>query len=182
MIESNLYANAELGFAITKPDDWNFLPTQWALSFRKKIDPDDEELDRVMKLASVPFVYFHFNHGDDRFAYPTVQVTCRPLVDPKKPDRREVLELQRQHLVRSFENLQVIEATPDAIISGYPATRLVAEFRLFRNDGRQFHCRSRSYTVFVRRLGFTLGMSGPAKGPHQRTAQLLEVERSISIR
>ncbi|MBI4821451.1 MAG: hypothetical protein HY791_34645 [Deltaproteobacteria bacterium] len=178
---TNRYDNAELGFSITKPEDWAFLPTRWALSLRKRSDPDNDELQRILELASVPFVYFHFDHGDTRYAIPTVQAACRGLISPELLDRSAILGASTSQLARLFKEFEVLEATTDVIVSGFHANRIVSEFRLPRKGGPDLYCRSTSYAIFVRRLGFTVGISGPAEGPYQEVETLRGVERSIVV-
>lgn len=177
----NLFYSLDLGFKIIKPDDWEFLPTEWTLAFRRRMDPDDEELRKVMSLARMPFVALRYDHGGTKYAYPTVQITCRPISDAERINRGEILELTRQQFEKIYKNIDIIDATTDMKISSFPANRIISKFNIFTSDGKEFKCLSRNYVVFVRKLGFAIGMSGPSEDPHQRNGDFNSILESIVI-
>jgi hypothetical protein len=176
----NRFAHADLGFQIDKPADWVFLPTPWALSFRRRMDPTDEELSRVMALAQTPFVYFHYDHGRKDIAYPTVQCTCRAL-PPQGVDRRALLAQSQAQLENTFETLEILESTTDAIVSGFPANRITARFSLYGENDHEFACESLSVVVFAGRLAFVMGLSGPTEGVPGLAETLRQVLASVRI-
>lgn len=180
--EEDIFYNKYLGFKIFKPADWEFVPTEWTLSFRKRMDPDDEELQKVMKLARMPFVALRYNHNDLHWAYPTVQITCRPLESEAAKDHRaQIVKMQCEQLKKMYTNIDIIDASSEIQISGFPASRIISKFSIFTNDGKEFKCLSQTYTVYVRKLGFTIGMSGPSEGPYERKTDFTSIFNSITI-
>lgn len=177
----NSFYSRDLGFKIIKPNDWEFLPTEWTMSFRRRMDPSDEELTKVMSLARMPLVVLRYDHKGTKYAYPTVQVTCRPIGDAEKINREDFLEMTQEQLKKVYEDIDIIDATTDMQISNFSANRVISKFTISTSDGKEFKCLSRSYVVFVRKLGFTIGMSGPSEGPHQRNSDFNSILESIAI-
>lgn len=179
-LNPNLYTNADLGFSLTKPDAWTFLPTAWSLKFRRNLDPSNEELARVLQLASVPFVYAHLPHTDPASAFPTLQVSCRAVGAAVAP--RDVLEPMIEQLRRQFADLELLEASSEAIVGGRPAVRLKTRFSLRNSEGSVFRCLSHSYSVFAAPLAFSVGISCAASGEYFVPDDLASIAESIRVR
>lgn len=177
----NTYRNDTLGFQITKPDTWAFLPSRWAVGLRSRIALDDREFEEVIRHAQVPFVSFLFDHGRPDQSFPTAQATCRPLRTVVGLERDELLRVQLEQLRRMFPDLRVDESTPRGIVGGRPANIIKASFSVRNRDGAMFRCRTRSYTIVDGLLVFTIGLTGPADGRFRCDDEFEQISGSIRV-
>jgi len=165
MSNSNSYVNRELGFAIEKPDDWTFLPGQWALNLLiNRTDPCGEVNDDLIKYAQEPLVYFHYDHGIEDIVLPTVYAMHRFIRGLDSVDRMSFLRLQIIQLEVVFQDFCLIEATPDGLIAKKPANIIKSTFTAYNSDGDGLECFSRSYVIFTDNCLFAIEMSGPLEG------------------
>jgi len=169
----------ELGFEITKPKNWEFVPTQWAKNTRKhaKLTPAQSD---ILAKSAVPFVYLQYVHDSPDYAFPTIQVTCR-LLTATPPLLAQLLALQTQTIARTYPDATITDATDAFVLSGHPATHFKSVFSIKNHAGTEFSILSRSYLVIVGQLAFTLGLSGPSKGPHTRAADFEAILKSVKI-
>ena len=177
----NTYRNESLGFSISKPETWAFLPTQWVANIKNRVNHTSEEYQELLHQAQVPFVYFQFDHQEADFAYPTVQATCRPIKPVNKKDRKFMLGQQILTLTDNFEDFSLIESTHNGFISQCPANISKFRFSIQNVEGTKFSCLARSYTIFVRHLAFTIGLSGPSNGPYVCNEEFDGILKSIII-
>ncbi|MEY4544665.1 MAG: hypothetical protein RL685_860 [Pseudomonadota bacterium] len=179
-MDPNLYVNDDLGFSLRKPEAWTFLPTAWSLKFRTHLDPSNEELARVLELASVPFVHAYLPHADPTSAFPTLQASCRATRTRVEP--RDLLAPMIEQLQRQFADLGVLEASSDAIVAGRPALRLKTTFSVQNDEGTSFRCSSHSYTLLAPPLAFSIGISCAASGQYFLPDDLASIAASLRIR
>jgi hypothetical protein len=177
----NTYRNESLGFSITKPNNWFFLPTQWALTIRNRAEPSNEELQEILKNAQTPFVYMHFDHGKNNQVYPTAQASCRPINRTNQLERENILELQMEQLGKIYHDLDIIESSADGLICQCPTNIIKATLTIRNEEGNSFRCFSRSYAIFAGYLGFSLGLSGPIEGPYAFHNEFEEILKSVII-
>lgn len=165
MKDANTYVNRELGFSIEKPDDWVFLPGQWALNLlMSRTDPSGEVNDELIKYAREPLVYFHYDHGVEDIVLPTVCVMHRTIMGLHSVDRISFLKLQIIQLQYVFNDFCLIEATSDGLISKKPANIIKSTFTAYNPEGDGLECFSRCYAIFTDSCLFAVEMSGPLDG------------------
>ena len=182
MRDSNTYVNRELGFSIEKPDDWVFLPGQWALNLLiNRTDPSGEANDELIKYAQEPLVYFHYDHGIEDIVLPTVCAMHRVMGRPHSVDRISFLKLQIIQLQHVFQDFCLMEATSDGLISKKPANIIKSTFTAYSPDGDGLECFSRCYAVFTDLCLVAIEMSGPPEGRFSSEEEFKAVLASIRI-
>lgn len=165
MSGSNTYVNGELGFSIEKPDDWIFLPGQWALNLLiSRTDPSGEVNDELIRYAQEPLVYFHYDHGIEDIVLPTVCAMHRSIGGLHSVDRMSFLKLQIIQLQVVFDDFCLLDATSDGLIAKKPANIIKSTFTAYNPDGDSLECFSRSYVIFTDSCLFAVEMSGPLEG------------------
>jgi len=182
MKDSNTYVNRELGFSIEKPDDWIFLPGQWALNLLiNRTDPSGEVNDELIKYAQEPLVFFHYDHGIGDIVLPTVCAMHRSMGGLHTVDRISFLELQIVQLQVVFHDFCLIEATSDGLISKKPANIIKSTFTAYNPEGKGLECLSRCYVIFTEKRLFAVEMSGPLEGRFRFEDQFRAILMSIRI-
>ncbi|WP_419661334.1 hypothetical protein [Desulfosarcina variabilis] len=187
MKDENTFNSRALGFSITKPSDWIFLPSQWAwaLKTRQRYEFEEDDIKKLMENANVPFVYCHYDHQSEDYVFPTVQACCRPITEPSQENRKDLIDAMVSHVHQMDQQAKIEEINENAILSGHSGIRIRCIFSLFRkqNDGnlKELKCVNKSYIIFAHQLAYTIGFAHPLEGPYQKLAALLEIERSIRI-
>jgi len=182
MKDSNTYVNRELGFSIEKPEEWIFLPGQWALNLLiNRPDPSGEVNDELIKHAQEPLVYFHYDHGFDDIVLPTVCAMHRAMGGLPSIDRISFLNLQIIQLQHVFQDFCLIEATSDSLISKKPANIIKSTFTSYNLEGEGLECLSRCYVIFADGCLFAVEMSGPLEGRFRSEEQFKAILMSIRI-
>jgi len=180
-VSGNTYRNETLGFQITKPEVWTFLPTRWTGALRRRATLDEQEYADALRQAEVPFVSFRFDHGRRDEPFPTVQATCRPLHARAGRDREGQLRALLDRLGRTLPDLRVDEAIARGIVASRRANIVKAAFTVRSRDGRTFPCRTRAYAIVDRTLVFTIGLTGPADGRFRCDAEFEQITASIRV-
>jgi hypothetical protein len=180
-ITKNTYRNESIGFSITKPDNWIFLPTQWALTIRNRTEPSNEELQEILKYAQTPFVYMHFDHGQNDQVYPTVQASCRPINPIKQSEREDLFNQQIEQFKKIYPGIQFQETSASGLISLCPTNIIKAVITVRNEEGGEFECLNRTYTIFAGYLGFSLALSGPVDGPYAFHDEFENILKSVVI-
>ncbi|MFC1852252.1 hypothetical protein ACFL27_18810 [candidate division CSSED10-310 bacterium] len=178
--DENVFTNNTLGFEIKKPDDWVFMPSDWAAGFREKNLSDDEKVRQILKMANKPLVAFYLLHDSDEYVYPTVQVICRVVAG--KWNRPESLEMQINNLKEVFRNFTLLESSSDTIMAGKLGTKLSATYTLENNEGILFDVFFRNFVVLNGSIAFNIGLSGPVDGPYACETEFDDIISSIKIR
>lgn len=166
-------------FHITKPVTWHFLEPRWSpmVQLRNRAGYETEWL----RWASEPFVCFTKEHGDETEAYPTVQVSARASGGvPSSAAAKLMLEEQVTLLGSTYDDFELLDATPDRIIAGFRANAIRATFS-FENESRRYKVLSRSFTVWTPLASFTIGMSTSTDPRFYDEAELDGVLASIRI-
>lgn len=185
--DENTFYNRSLGFSITKPSDWIFLPSRWAwaLKTRQKYELKEDDIKQLMENANSPFVYFHYDHQSEDYVFPTVQACCRPIIKPGQKSRKNLIDAMVSHVHQMDQQARIEEINENAILSGHSGIRIRCIFSLFakQDDGKpkKLKCVNKSYIIFAHQLAYTIGFSHPSEGPYQNLEDLLEIERSIRI-
>ena len=178
----NEFFDASLRFRLTKPQSWNFLPPAWSpVAQLQNYEPSEDDW---ITLAKKPFCCAMGTHESKRHAYPTLQVTVRPLRQPLATERAELLAQSVQFLTQQYENLEVLETTDAIQLAGYPATRLLARFDLLAvvdDEPVDFSVLSRSYTVFASNKAFVVGLSSSEDPDYYDEREIAAIVASISI-
>ena len=182
MKDRNIYRNNELGFSIEKPEDWIFIPQQWAVNLLiNRADPPSERNDELIKYAQEPLVYFHYDHRLSDKALPTVQVMHRMMIGVGSIDRPTFLKMQIIQLEAVFRDFCLLESTSDGIISKRPANIIKSTFTVYNQNGNELECLSRCYLIFAGDHVLSIEMSGPIEGEFCCEKEFKDVLTSIHI-
>ncbi len=180
-LTENDFYDAALGFRITKPASWKFLPPAWSpMAQLRNANPEVDWL----QLAKVPFVSFMGHHTSESHVYPTTQVSARPSTVPTAAEAVAVLEQQVAFVESHWDDYQPLHATSDTIIAGHRANHIDGTYRLrAERDGEEFwfEVRARSYTIFTPAYAFTIGMSSSTDARYYDEADFELALRSIAI-
>ncbi len=180
MTDRNLYINDELGFSIEKPEDWTFIPKQWAINLIiNRADPPSEGNDNLIQYAQEPLVYFHYDHRLSDLVLPTVQAMHRMIIGVSSIDRPTFLRMQLIQLEAVFRDFCLLEATSDGIISKRPANIIKSTFTVFNQNGTELECLSRCYLIFAGDHVLSVEMSGPIGGEFCCEKEFRDVLTSI---
>jgi hypothetical protein len=174
----NEFHEPRLGFSLTKPEHWIFLPTRWALSARRRFEPDDAEIQALLKRAQSPFVCVQFDHGRSDHVIPTFQATCRSA--PAAFDLKGVLSSALTALERIHPTHEVEEASASAVVAGHRAATYALVARV-HTEGGSIEFRNRVYIVPAKRFAFTLSLSSSTAPEYAAMHELQGILASIRI-
>ena len=181
LIQGNSYYNCGLRFHIEKPEDWVFVPQQWAQNFREKNLETNFELKEMLEKASVPFIAFYKHHDNPMHPLPTVQCTCRLKSGPSRLNLSELVEPMVSGLTQMFSDFNILEYTADYIISGYRGIFVRSSFSMNNLDGDPIECLGRM--IFVDGLNFIymIGLTGSTNGEYRCEDEFSNIIKSIRI-
>jgi len=174
------FTERALGFSITIPAHWQYMPPAWSPSaiLRRREDFN------WMAQASLPFCAARALHASDAHAYPTLQVCARPCLQPTNIAARELLQSMSRQMVDRFDAI-VEEATSDAIVSGHRSLRLQTRYTLELErsaDTITLGVRALSTVVFARGVGYTIALSGSDDPAYLAAADIDAILASVRIR
>lgn len=152
-----------IDFYIEKPDDWVFIPTQWAITIKNKERLANEEISELMSKSNTPFVYMHKPLNRNDIAHPTVQSTCRYYETPTPVRMKRLLEQNSNILINQFNSVEIVEKSSEKVLSDCLANYIKARFLVKNEDGVDFACTSRSWQVFFNNIAYTIGLSGSSE-------------------
>jgi hypothetical protein len=182
MHDRNIYANPELGISIEKPGAWRFIPAQWALILLlSRVEPSQAGVDELVRYTREPLFYFHYDHGLVDQVLPTVCGMHKVSPGIGSADRGVLLRMQVVQLQAVFDDFELIEATPDGLISQRPANIIRSTFTAYGRDGCRLECLSRCYLVFTGDIMFSIEMSGPAQGEYRSEEEFRDILGSLRI-
>lgn len=180
-VDPDLFNDPSLGFSIRKPPEWTFYPPSW--SPIERLRNSDNPSRTLMKHAHRPFCCAMYQHSSDRHAYPTLQVTVRP-VHLGSADVYELMDAEVAHLVKTFPNIRILQNTCNLVLSGCRVIRIEARYSLYmsRNDDEiELGVYSLSHTVFASGRAFVVGLSGSDDPEYTNRAELAEIAASIVV-
>lgn len=180
--DRDVFVENFLRFRLRKPGTWKFIPPQWSpfAQLRNAADPGAEWLRR----ANAPFCCAMQTHDSPHHAYPTVQVTSRPLAVPTQTVAQMMLEAQIESLRSKYTDFEFIEASTQATIAGCRANFIRATFTVLAQPGEQLiqiPVVSRSYAVFSSTGAFTIGMSSYTDPNYFDEADFRSIIDSVQI-
>jgi hypothetical protein len=88
---------------------------------------------------------FHKPHEEPEYPYPTVQCGCRMNGFPSNYKLEEGLPQIAAALKGAYQGCEILEATPDYIISGHRAFFIKMKFRMNNLDGNPIDCLGRTF-------------------------------------
>ncbi|PAB60340.1 hypothetical protein [Anaeromicrobium sediminis] len=179
--DTNCYKNEYLQFSIRKPDDWLFVPQKWASNFKQKSIENTPEFRAILEKSVVPFVYFYKHHENTDYPYPTVQCGCRLMNYPSDYTREKHMNLLINGLDQIFNKHEILEASPNYIISGKPSIYIKMKFQINNAYNEPIDCLSRSIQVVNNSITYTIGLTGSLKGEYQCEDEFTEIIQSIKI-
>ena len=179
--DPNRFSDGFLGFSISKPSLWRFVPPAWspAVMLTNSADPDS-----VWRLHSPkPFVCFMGSHASTAEAFPTVQVTARR---SRVPTTAEADALQQQtidFLGEQFPDFDVLESSTSNIVAGFRASLLRSRYSLVAGEDDEivFSVLARSIVIFSPGITFTIGMSSSEDPAYFDERDFDAVLASVSI-
>lgn len=177
-IHENTYHNPSIRFSITKPADWTFMPSEWALNLKEQSFEHTPEFEEMVKTANLPFVHFYRYHAEAQYPCPTVQCGCRL---NGGVTLAETLEQVTEELGHFLPTSRFIAATPDYILSGHRSAYCEFTFSVKTCDGVTLECLGRSMIVIRPDLVFTVGLTGSMDEKYRCEAEFAEIVRTIRI-
>jgi len=119
--DRNRYYNNDIGFYLEKPEEWVFMPSQWALNIRKRTEYSNDDIALIMQQANTPFVYLQKPLSRQDIAHPTVQATCRYFAQPTTDKISQLARIQIQTFEKNFTDFSLLEQSSQKGLSGFPA-------------------------------------------------------------
>jgi hypothetical protein len=180
--EPNEFVEPFLRFRLTKPESWNWLPPAWSPIAQIK-NSGVSDLDWVA-LSHKPFCCAMGTHPSNRHAYPTLQVTVRPLIRPADAKRERLLLQLVEFMSEQHENFDVLDQSLSVRVGGHPTSLLRARFDLHSvvdDEPVEFAVLSRSYTVFSTTRAFVVGLSSSEDPNYYDEHDFSAILSSISI-
>ena len=181
LIEGNSYYNGELRFHIEKPEDWVFVPQQWAQNFREKNLETNSELEEMLRKGAVTFIAFYKHHDNSRYPLPTVQCTCRLKSGLFRINLSEMAEQMTKELPQIYSEFNILEYTADYIISGYRGIIIRSSFSMNNHDGDTIECLGRMIFVDGVNFVYMIGLTGSTKGKYRCEDEFDKIIQSIKI-
>lgn len=177
-IHNNTYHNPTLRFSITKPEDWVFIPSGWALNLKTQSFEHTAEFEEMVNHVDLPFVHFYKYHADGDYPCPTVQCGCRLNEGSSLDDQ---LDEVTTDLVKYLPTSNILEATTQYILSGHRAIYLKFTFSVNTNVGTTLQCLGRSIIVPRRECVFTIGLTGSMEEKYRCDDEFAEIIHTIQI-
>ncbi len=182
LIDGNSYYNKGLKFHIEKPDDWIFIPQQWAGNFREKNLEMNHELKEMLSNAAVPFISFYKHHNNPLYPYPTVQCSCRWKGGFYRLNLSEIVEPLTNSFAQIYNDFIILEYTADYIISGYRGIFIRGSFSINNLDGDSIECLCRMIIIDGHNFIYNIGLTGSKEaGEYQCEEEFIKIIKSIKI-
>ena len=181
-MDADVFFEPLLQFTLRKPGDWRYMPAAWSPVAHMKNVP--ETAVDWNTYANMPFCVAMGQHDSRRHAVPSLQVTVRPFQRPGNVVAEEILQGQLDMLARLHNDLDMLEATSAATVSGHRANFIRARFQLpIQSPDGVSHIAilSRSYVVFTPGRVFTVGLNSSADPDFYDEAQFAAIAASIRI-
>jgi hypothetical protein len=159
-VSGNLFQSHALRFSLSKPDSWAFLPPAWSPVAQLK-NSGDESWAWIQN-ANQPFCVARRLHDSQRHAFPTLQATVRPFGIPTPGQRETLLQMQLEVLRKTYEPVDILEASASLEFSGHSALGIRAILPLFTEvEGEQIELKilSRVHVIFAPGRAFSVGIS-----------------------
>jgi hypothetical protein len=170
-----------LGFALRKPESWEFVPPAWSpvAQMRNSGDPSWSWIT-----ANLPFCVARRLHQSTRHAFPTLQVSARALQVPTAAQARALLDMQLGVLNKHYGAFDVEKATHDDSIDGHPALTIRGSFSLNTQvDGEQVPVSvlTRVHVIFAPGRAFSMGMSSSRDADYFVESDFEQIVGSVRI-
>lgn len=184
-INGNSYYNPQLGFYIEKPDNWSFIPREWTINMKKMALENNPQWKEKLSQAAMPFLSFHLFHNDSRFAYPSVNCSCRLIISGSRFNPKEFLKLNLSFLDSMYENFNVIQAFDDFIISGYQGIFIKATHDVYNSEDILIRTVNRIISIYrpINReaIMYNIGLNGNYEGEYCCEEDFENIIKSIAI-
>jgi hypothetical protein len=181
-MKNDVFVEPRLGFTMTKPVTWQFVPPQWSPS--QQLDPArdlDEQWNNCSHLAFCGAVR---PHASRRHAFATMQVTARPLTPPGDAEAAAMLQTVQGILQNQNPHAEVLVATSAGVIGGVRANVLRCRFALpieVAQERVMMGVISRSYVIFGPRYAFTLGLSSSDDPAFYVESEFADIVASVRV-
>jgi len=176
------FAEPRLGFALTRPARWQFVPPGWSPARELAADADREE--EWSRFGHLPFCGAVRPHASRRHAFATLQVSARPMAMPGPEEAATMLQSIRGILLNQNPQAEILTAVSGARLAGCPANVLRCRFSVpVTVDAERVAMGviSRSYVIFAPRYAFTVGLSSSDANEYYEEADFENIIASIRI-
>jgi len=180
--DSNTFHSPVAGFAITKPESWQYMSTQDVMENRERVEMEDKSLQKLVReRANAPIVAFTRYGLDYDDLNPSVQVLLRPLGTLNQFPPTRLLHISVSGLKKAYRDFTFIEAIHETQVDGLAAATMKAQYTLTSVSGRRFAVLARMWVVPRGDYLFMIAMSGPVTGPNVSEKEFEQALHSIRI-
>lgn len=185
LVNGNSYYNQQLDFYIEKPEEWSFMPKEWAINMKETTLENNPELKDILEKAARPFLSFHLFHDNPQLVYPSVNCSCRLIRSGLKFDPKKHLDDSINLMDRYFTNFKVIQAFDDFIISGYQGIFLKVSLDVLNSDNIPIKCLNRLIAInrplYGQAIVYNIGLSGNYNDEYCCEEDFDKIMKSIAI-
>ena len=179
LLSENRFSDEKIGFSVSKPDHWDFVPNGWAVNGIKRAMSANENLRPIVESSNGPFVYMQYTHQDIQYIYPSVQARC--CYTGREVDIETIINSTIDVLKHTANGFKLHHKQFSAIISGRRAAYYECEYTFNNDMGKPLRCCSTSWFVPRAYDYLVVTLNKPANGPYQLLDDFKLIERSISV-
>ena len=182
---ADTYHNAEVGFSITKPSEWNYLSKEVVEATRDSVRLDDAELEKKLaeyrkEHGQAPLVAFARYPEPYPTMNPNVSVTAAIMPMEDLP-LKDILNMTTLIMQKAHHDLVFVDEVQDREVGGTTAAYAKMKYTVALADGQKFPVMGRVWLVPRGKVMFTVGMTGPQEGPDVSEETFKEILSSIRI-
>ena len=178
---SDTFRDAELGFSITKPSDWVFIPDETLKADHNTLRLSDTELEQLAKRnANAPLVVFTRYPEPYPTLNPSASVTLVTMPMEKMPPKY-ALSLSTEMTKQAYPDLEVVEPVRDHEVDGIQGAYIRVKYTVAFADGQEFPTLVRMWIVPRGKIMFVINMTSPTEGSDLSEEAFQEILKSIKI-
>jgi hypothetical protein len=178
----NNYESREAGFKITKPDNWQFLPTKTVAQNLALPRLRDKELERVIRSKpNVPFLVIARFPEPYEGVNPSVQVSFKTQGELLGQGAPALLNRVVERLKGNFRDFTFIRPVETTTLDGQAAARMVALYTVADAQGKEFKTVARMWVIPRGDYMFNISMYGAHEGPNASEKEFEQILQSIKI-
>lgn len=178
--DTNLFESKNIGFMVTKPNEWQFVTAEENLKHLKNVQLNDEEFQKLMlKYSTAPLVAMmkYPKNFDD--LNPSFKVNIRPLGELKGINPKNILDLIIPQFQKTFADFNLVQAPIDAVVGLLPAAYMRVNYSLANSDNRIFPATSELWIVPRGDYYFMIGAGTRQDGKTGSREEISEILASI---
>lgn len=181
-MDPHRFVEPRLGFTLTKPASWQFVPPAWSPARELAAAADPEAPWR--QFGHLAFCGALRPHANRQQAFSTLQVMARPLPPPSAGEAAAMLRTIRDIVLNQNPRAEILDASTGTIVAGCQTNVLRCRFTVPVEIEQQrvpMGVISRSLVIFAPRYAFTVGLSSSDDPAHFDEAEFDAILASIRI-